>query len=57
MDDILLSLRLLLLLGVANSTPIILKRVLGAQWSVPLDARWRFADCQPLLGSSKAVCN
>ena len=38
MDDISLSLRLLLLLGVANSTPILLKRALGTRWNLPLDA-------------------
>ena len=55
MDDFFLSLRLLLLLGVANSTPIVVKRLLGTRWSVPLDAGWHFIDGQPLLGSSKTV--
>lgn len=55
MDDFFLSLRLLLLLGVANSTPIVVKRLLGTRWSVPLDAGWHFIDGQALLGSSKTV--
>ena len=55
MDDFFLSLRLLLLLGVANSTPIVVKRLHGTRWSVPLDAGWHFIDGQPLLGSSKTV--
>jgi CDP-archaeol synthase len=54
-NDFLLSVRLLLLLGVANSAPIVAKRLLGMRWSVPLDAGWCFIDGQPLLGSSKTV--
>jgi hypothetical protein len=55
MDDFLLSVRLLLLLGVANSAPIAAKRLLGTRWSVPLDGRLRFIDGRPLLGPSKTV--
>ena len=56
MDEFFLSLRLLLLLGVANSTPIVVKRLLGTRLSMPLDAGWHFIDGQPLLGSSKTAC-
>jgi CDP-2,3-bis-(O-geranylgeranyl)-sn-glycerol synthase len=55
MDDLLLSVRLLLLLGVANSAPIAAKYLLGTRWSAPLDAGWRFVDGRPLLGASKTV--
>ena len=55
MDDLWLSVRLLLLLGVANSAPIAAKHLLGMRWSAPLDAGWRFVDGRPLLGASKTV--
>lgn len=55
MDDLWLSVRLLLLLGVANSAPIAAKHLFGRRWSAPLDAGWRFVDGRPLLGASKTV--
>jgi CDP-2,3-bis-(O-geranylgeranyl)-sn-glycerol synthase len=55
MDDLASSLRLLLLIGVANSAPILAKRLLGARWSAPLDAGWHFVDGRPLLGASKTL--
>lgn len=55
MDDLWLGIRLLLLLGVANSAPIAAKRLLGARGAVPLDGGLRFIDGRPLLGPSKTV--
>lgn len=55
MDDFWLGVRLVLLLGVANSAPIVAKHLLGGRWSAPLDAGWHFLDGRPLLGSSKTV--
>jgi len=55
MDDLLLSVRLLLLLGAANTAPIAAKHLLGRRWSAPLDAGLRFIDGRPLLGSSKTL--
>ena len=55
MDDLSLSLRLLLLLGVANIAPIVTKLLLGTRWSMPLDAGRSFIDGQPLLGPSKTI--
>ena len=55
MHDFWLGLRLLLLLGAANSGPIVAKRLLGARWSWPLDAGLRMPDGRPLLGPSKTV--
>lgn len=55
MDDLWLSLRLLFLLGVANSAPIVAKLLLGTRWSAPLDVGRHFLDRRPLLGSSKTV--
>lgn len=55
MGDFSLSVRLLLLLGAANSAPIAAKRLFGMRWIAPLDVGWRFIDGQPLLGPSKTV--
>ena len=55
MDGLWLAARLLLLLGVANSAPIVAKNLLGTRWSAPLDAGLHFADGRPLLGPSKSV--
>jgi CDP-archaeol synthase len=55
LDDFWLSARLLLLLAVANTTPIIAKNAFGTRWNTPLDGGWRFVDGRPLLGPSKTV--
>jgi hypothetical protein len=44
-----------LLLTLANGTPVVAKKVLVAHLSFPLDAGARFLDGQPLLGPSKTV--
>lgn len=49
------SFQLLLLLGVANSAPIVAKHFLGARWNAPIDGGLRFFDGRPLLGPSKTV--
>lgn len=53
MDEAWLGLRLLVLLTVANSAPILLKRVLGTRWAPPLDGGLQWRDGRPLLGPSK----
>jgi CDP-2,3-bis-(O-geranylgeranyl)-sn-glycerol synthase len=55
MDEIWLSVRLLLLLAVANVSPIVAKRLFGPRWRTPLDGGVRFFDGRPLLGPSKTV--
>jgi CDP-diglyceride synthetase len=50
-----LSLRLLVLLAVANTAPIAAKHVLGTRCNWPLDGGLRFFDGRPLLGPSKTV--
>lgn len=55
MDGIWLGLRLLLLLGVANSAPIVAKRLLGDRWAAPLDFGLNFFDGRPLLGPGKTI--
>jgi CDP-diglyceride synthetase len=48
-----LELKLLLLIGVANGTPVIAKRLLGDSFAAPLDLNRTFIDGGPLLGPSK----
>lgn len=50
----LLLVQLLLLLWVANGSPILLKRVLGDWGNWPIDLGWKLpAEGRPLLGASK----
>ena len=53
--QILVDLQLLVLLTLANGTPVIAKRVLGDRWAWPLDGGLRFLDGRPLLGRSKTL--
>ena len=55
MDGLWLSLKLLLLLGVANSAPIAAKLLLGSRWNAPLDGGAMFFDGRPLLGPGKTI--
>lgn len=55
MDEIWLGLRLLLLLGLANTAPLVAKRWLSTRWAAPLDGGMKFFDGRPLLGSSKTI--
>jgi CDP-2,3-bis-(O-geranylgeranyl)-sn-glycerol synthase len=52
---ILVSLKLLILLAVANGAPVIAKRVLGDRLAWPLDGDARLIDGRPLFGASKTV--
>jgi hypothetical protein len=54
-DDLMLGLRLLVLLAVANTAPLVAKRILGARWNWPLDGGHNFVDGRPLLGPSKTI--
>jgi CDP-diglyceride synthetase len=45
--------QMLLLLGVANGSPIVAKRVCGLRYAQPLDGGLPFIDGRPLLGASK----
>jgi CDP-2,3-bis-(O-geranylgeranyl)-sn-glycerol synthase len=55
MDELWLSFRLLVLLGVANVSPILAKRLFDHRWRAPLDGGLRFFDGRPLLGPSKTI--
>lgn len=50
-----LILQLLLLLMLANGTPLITKKLLGRLYSRPLDGDARFADGRPVFGRSKTI--
>jgi CDP-diglyceride synthetase len=47
--------QLLVLLGLANGTPVIAKRILGTILAHPLDGGMNLADGQPLFGDSKTI--
>lgn len=48
-----LEVKLLLLIGVANGTPVLAERLLGDSLATPLDLNRPFIDGRPLLGPSK----
>ena len=47
--------QLLVLVTLANGTPIVAKKVFGPRFSFPLDAGTTFFDGQPLFGKSKTI--
>ena len=51
----LLDLQLLILLAVANTAPLLGKRVLGDRLAWPLDGGLAFFDGRPLFGASKTL--
>jgi CDP-diglyceride synthetase len=51
----LVVLQLLILLALANGTPVIAKKFLRKRFSYPIDGKIRFVDGRPLLGSSKTI--
>ncbi len=53
--EILVVLQLLMLLAVANGTPVIAKRLLGRRFAAPLDGGLSFFDGRPLFGASKTL--
>ncbi len=50
-----LEVKLLLLIGVANGTPVIVKKLLGDLWGYPLDGNRNFFDQRPIFGPSKTI--
>jgi len=50
-----LILKLLVLMAVANSTPIFAKKLLGDRFAWPVDGGLRFFDGRPLFGRSKTL--
>src|SRR3954468_18605315 len=51
----LVVLQLLILLMLANGTPLIAKKMIGDYYSYPLDGNLTFADGRPVLGRSKTI--
>jgi hypothetical protein len=48
-------LQLLILLMLANGTPVVAKKILGERFAYPLDCGVEFVDGRPLLGPSKTI--
>jgi CDP-archaeol synthase len=46
---------LLVLLTLANGTPIVAKKIFGPRFARPLDAEFNFFDGRPLFGHSKTI--
>ena len=55
MVDPLPLVRVLLLLGIANFTPILAKWLLADRLGAPLDAGYKLPDGRPLFGNSKTI--
>jgi CDP-2,3-bis-(O-geranylgeranyl)-sn-glycerol synthase len=51
----LVVLKLLVLLALANGTPVLAKKVLGGRFAHPLDGNVVFLDGRPLFGRSKTI--
>ena len=54
-EHVLLLGKVLVLLGVANGTPIFATRLFGKRFGAPLDGALKLADGRPLFGPSKTV--
>jgi CDP-2,3-bis-(O-geranylgeranyl)-sn-glycerol synthase len=55
LDHLLLLTKILVLLGVANGTPIIARKLLGERFAQPLDGGLSWLDGRPLFGASKTI--
>jgi len=55
LDHLLLLGKILALLGIANGTPIIARKLLGDRFAQPLDGGFRWFDGRPLFGASKTI--
>ena len=53
--NVLIDVKVLILLFVANGAPVIAKDILRGRFQVPLDGGLRFPDGQPVLGHSKTI--
>jgi hypothetical protein len=47
--------QMLILLSLANGSPLIAKRILGEIFAIPLDGNVQFVDGRPLFGPSKTI--
>jgi CDP-diglyceride synthetase len=51
----LVVLKLLVVLALANGTPVVVKKVFGRRFAHPLDGNAAFVDGRPLFGRSKTI--
>jgi CDP-archaeol synthase len=51
----LLTAKLIVLLSVANGTPVVIKQVLGSRFAQPIDGGFKFFDTRPIFGPSKTI--
>jgi hypothetical protein len=51
----LLILQLMILLTLANGSPVVAKKIFGRRFAWPLDAGIKFLDGRPFLGASKTI--
>lgn len=49
------TLQLMILLTLANGTPVVANKIFGRRFAWPLDAGIKFFDGRPLLGASKTI--
>jgi CDP-archaeol synthase len=54
MDYVTLA-KILILLSLANGSPVIAKRIFGENYAAPVDGSTLFVDGQPLVGPSKTI--
>jgi hypothetical protein len=54
MDYVTLA-KVLILLSLANGSPVIAKRIFGENYAAPVDGNVRFIDGRPLVGPSKTI--
>jgi hypothetical protein len=50
-----LYIKLIVLLTIANGTPVLVKTALGNQFSRPVDGGYKFIDGRPLFGPAKTI--
>lgn len=53
--ELMIEIKVLLLLIIANGMPIIMQKIMRNKWQFPIDAGILFYDKQPLFGSTKTV--
>ncbi len=51
----LVILKLIVLLGLANGTPVVAKKIFGRRFAHPLDGNAEFVDGRPFFGRSKTI--
>ena len=55
MSEPVVLLKLIMLLGIANGTPVLATKLFGNRFAAPLDGGLKLFDGQPLFGASKTI--